>query len=105
MTEAKSGTVEPLDATEAPNIASDNRLLVTFRDDNSFDGMKIEVVGVTSLQIVAAIYHLSRIANAMDDAQMREAARQRAETDAILADLNAGRGPRIALPGRGKGRN
>lgn len=73
------------------NGATDHKIAITFADDHSFNGVKLEVIGVTPEQIAAAIFHLQRVAHAMVDAMMTAARQNDAEIAATTRAIAAER--------------
>lgn len=87
-------TVEPIDA-DAIDEDAKHRVLVTFPDDHSINGMKVEIIGVTPEQMAVAVFHLSRAASQVADA--RQLATDPRARIAVARTLDG-----LQLPGNGK---
>lgn len=79
----------PLDEISDPvPTGAPNRIVVTFADDHTVNGAKIEIAGVSPEQIAVAVFHLERVANSLANAA-QIAARDRRVTAATPADVLA----------------
>lgn len=82
-----SDRIVPIGATEAPKSDAANRIVFSFTDDHTIDGMKVEVVNVTPEQCAVAAFHLLRIGNQVADARQFQAAQAQREVAAVAAQL------------------
>lgn len=88
-------SVEALKETDVPTVAEARALphhvVITFADNHSLGGAKIDIVGVTPEQIMVAVYHMTRSANMETDRLMLQSARQRDEVTAVMREIQKGR--------------
>lgn len=86
-----SGTdIVALPEADAPKTDAPNRILINFPDDHDIHGAKIEIVGVTSEQIMLAVFYLTRSANQLADARQMQGEMQRREIENISRELRKG---------------
>lgn len=89
MTDRSSAIVE-LSEADAPKIEAANRIVINFPDDHDINGMKIEMINLTSEQIMVAVYYLTRSANQLSDAKQMEQAMRQREIASIAAEIRKG---------------
>ena len=81
----------PLALRDAPTPDAEHRIVVNFKDDNTIAGAKIDIHGVTSAQIMVAVYYLTRSANQLDDAAALAAEMHRREITSVSDMLRKGK--------------
>lgn len=86
---AESNIIE-IAEKDAPKLDDPHRVVITFPDDHTISGMKVEVIGVTPEQIAVAVFHLSRTANQVADARQMQAAVAARELESIRRELVKG---------------
>lgn len=77
----------PLSEADAPQATDKHRIVITFPDDHSINGMKVEIMGVTPEQCAVASFHISRAGNQVADARQVMAAQEASEIEAIRRNL------------------
>lgn len=107
MTADEEPAAVPTDTLYDRRKPSDaNYFIVQFRDDHSFDGARFASIGLTAEQLAFGVFHMSRMANRLEDSREFEAAREAMQAQQIAADLRSGsKGAIAAIQGHKKGRN